>query len=257
MKRILLLLCLFWPSLASADFLGCFEPSTTVSGYRLQLSAAATGTPTTKILNPTATVASPTSGPTSMTGGTDNWIGADYAIGASTAYGLWQIRYEAVVSGSTLWVLDAFELRAQCPLKPTVAGRTLDVATTGAVGGVSGDVAGKVLGGGGSTLSGTGVRAVDGSGNAIAPAVDTTRLLVGMYTISVPSNADTRTIPMTETTIVTVDDQFIKWHLMCGAYDREVISSDDNTTDTLTIETGNPFPVAPTSTTCYLMRPSL
>jgi len=76
-------------------------------------------------------------------------------------------------------------------LKPTTAGRTLDVSSTGEAGidwanigsptttvnfsgttfsQLSGDVAGKVLGGGVSTITGTGVRAVDGSGNAIAPA---------------------------------------------------------------------------------------
>jgi hypothetical protein len=38
------------------------------------------------------------------------------------------------------------------------------------VAGVSGDIAGKVLGGGSGTITGTGVRAVDASGNAIAPA---------------------------------------------------------------------------------------
>jgi hypothetical protein len=41
---------------------------------------------------------------------------------------------------------------------------------SGSVGSVTGDVGGKVLGGGSGTISGTGVRAVDGSGNAIAPA---------------------------------------------------------------------------------------
>jgi hypothetical protein len=43
-------------------------------------------------------------------------------------------------------------------------------SVTGAVGSVAGDVGGKVLGGGAGTITGTGVRAVDGSGNAIAPA---------------------------------------------------------------------------------------
>lgn len=41
---------------------------------------------------------------------------------------------------------------------------------TGSVGSVAGDVSGKVLGGGSSSITGTGVRAVDGSGAAIAPA---------------------------------------------------------------------------------------
>lgn len=43
-------------------------------------------------------------------------------------------------------------------------------SVTGAVGSVTGDVGGKVLGGGAGTITGTGVRAVDGNGNAIAPA---------------------------------------------------------------------------------------
>lgn len=49
------------------------------------------------------------------------------------------------------------------------------VGTVGSVvGGVGGDVSGKVLGGGVSALTGTGVRAVDASGNNIAPASATT-----------------------------------------------------------------------------------
>jgi hypothetical protein len=43
-------------------------------------------------------------------------------------------------------------------------------SVTGAVGSVTGDVGGKVLGGGAGTITGTGVRAVDASGNAIATA---------------------------------------------------------------------------------------
>ncbi len=47
-------------------------------------------------------------------------------------------------------------------------------AATPAVASVTGDVSGKVLGGGAGTITGTGVRAVDGSGNAVAPASATT-----------------------------------------------------------------------------------
>lgn len=61
--------------------------------------------------------------------------------------------------------------------RSTYAGGPVDSVTgnvggnvTGSVGSVAGDVAGKVLGGGSGTIAGTGVRAVDSSGNAIAPA---------------------------------------------------------------------------------------
>jgi len=47
-------------------------------------------------------------------------------------------------------------------------------------GSVAGDVAGKVLGGGASSMTAAGVRAVDGSGNAVAPAA--TALLNSMWT---------------------------------------------------------------------------
>lgn len=47
---------------------------------------------------------------------------------------------------------------------------TAATAATPAAASVSGDVGGKVLGGGAGTITGTGVRAIDGSGNAIAPA---------------------------------------------------------------------------------------
>jgi hypothetical protein len=47
---------------------------------------------------------------------------------------------------------------------------SLNAATPASTGSVTGDVGGKVLGGGAGTITGTGVRAVDSSGNAIAPA---------------------------------------------------------------------------------------
>jgi hypothetical protein len=55
---------------------------------------------------------------------------------------------------------------------PTVTAVTngVSLAANQDVRNVSGDVSGKVLGGGSGTITGTGVRAVDGSGNAIAPA---------------------------------------------------------------------------------------
>lgn len=50
----------------------------------------------------------------------------------------------------------------------TTSGGAVSNVTT--VGSVTNDVGGKILGGGAGTITGTGVRAVDGSGNAIAPA---------------------------------------------------------------------------------------
>lgn len=54
---------------------------------------------------------------------------------------------------------------------------------------VSGDVQGKVLGGGASAITGTGVRAVDGSGNAIAVA--STALSTAQWTNSLAANLGT------------------------------------------------------------------
>lgn len=50
------------------------------------------------------------------------------------------------------------------------------IAATQQVASVTGDLLGKVLGGGAGTITGTGVRAVDSSGNAIAPASATTNI---------------------------------------------------------------------------------
>ena len=102
-----------------------------------------------------------------------------------------------VVNSIGKLLTDDIDAKITSRLAPTVAARTLDVSATGeagvdwanvgsptttvnlsntniktdqGVGSVSGDVGGKVLGGGASTITGTGVRAVDGSGNAIAPA---------------------------------------------------------------------------------------
>lgn len=66
---------------------------------------------------------------------------------------------------------------------------SLNAATPASTGSVTGDVSGKVLGGGGGTITGTGVRAVDGSGNAIAPA--STALSTAQWTNTLATNLGT------------------------------------------------------------------
>jgi hypothetical protein len=65
---------------------------------------------------------------------------------------------------------------------------SLNAATPASTGSITGDVSGKVLGGGAGTITGTGVRAVDGSGNAIAPA--STALSTAQWTNGRAANLD-------------------------------------------------------------------
>ncbi len=73
---------------------------------------------------------------------------------------------------------------------------SLNAATPASTGSVTGDVSGKVLGGGAGTITGTGVRAVDSSGNAIAPA--STALSTAQWTNTLATNLGT-----TNTTVAT------------------------------------------------------
>jgi hypothetical protein len=67
-------------------------------------------------------------------------------------------------------------------------------SVTGSVGSVAADVEGKIIGGGSGTITGTGVRAVDGSGNAIAPASATTAIQTGTDEIKNLVRLDTATV---------------------------------------------------------------
>jgi hypothetical protein len=77
------------------------------------------------------------------------------------------------------------------PASPAAVGSNMGTVTsvTGNVGGsVVGDVQGKVLGGGASAMTAAGVRAVDGSGNAIAPA--STALSTAVWTGTIAGRID-------------------------------------------------------------------
>ena len=133
---LLLLLLLLLPSVASwADYLGCYEPSGTVSGATAQFPGTATSV-TANVMDPNDTT-TPTAEPTMSavgSGATNLWRAADFSVGGSPLAGTWTIQYEGTVNGSTVWGSDMFEVRALCPLKPTTAGRTLDVTATGEAG---------------------------------------------------------------------------------------------------------------------------
>ncbi len=83
-------------------------------------------------------------------------------------------------AGSVNAHLDTTETRVVLAL-PAVApgqnGGLPHVNSQNQVAGVAGNVVGKVLGGGSSTLTGTGVRAVDASGNDVATAANQTTIL--------------------------------------------------------------------------------
>ena len=110
----------------SADWLGCFEPSATVSGASAQFTGTAT-TVTANVMDPNDTT-TPTAEPTMSavgSGATNLWRAADFSVGASPLYGVWVVQYEGTVNSATAWGSDLFEVRATCPVKPSVAGATI------------------------------------------------------------------------------------------------------------------------------------
>lgn len=131
-KLIIFLLFACWASPAWADWLGCFEPSASVDGYTVQFSGTATSVSANVIDPDDTTVATATPAMAAVgSAATDLWSGASFSVGASPVYGVWTIQYVGTVSGSVVRGSDLFEVRATCPVKPSVAGRTLDVAATG------------------------------------------------------------------------------------------------------------------------------
>ena len=135
MIRAFMLFFILWPSVAHADRLGCYEPSAVVSGAAGQFQGTATSV-TAKVLAPGDSVATPSFTPvvTDRTG--DRWEAANFTLSATPTFGNWTVRFEGTVNGVVGRGTDTFEVRAVCPLKPTTAGRTLDVTAANKVNGV-------------------------------------------------------------------------------------------------------------------------
>jgi len=89
--------------------------------------------------------------------------------------------------------------------------------------------------------------------DALEAAYDGTGYCEGCIAVTVSSGAATPASPLviTETTIITVDNQFKKQTLRCGKQERFIAATDNNTADTITVEPGNPFTGA-LSGTCYI-----
>jgi hypothetical protein len=132
-------------------------------------------------------------------------------------------KHGIVATGGTSGTSDGMCLVAGSGGVALRAATTTATITGNLTGSVTGDVQGKVLGGGASSITGTGVRAVDSSGNAIAPAstaldntvwtntkagyIDdaiTSRLASGSYTAP-PSAATISTQVWSETTRALTD----------------------------------------------------
>lgn len=67
-------------------------------------------------------------------------------------------------------------------------------------------------------------------------------------------NTDTwDTIAISETGVITASGEFRGWRMVCGKESREIVNTANGTPDTITIEPGNPFSVAPVAgTVCHL-----
>jgi hypothetical protein len=86
-----------------------------------------------------------------------------------TAANVWNEALPGAYGAGTAGGKVGTDLDATISSRSTYSGGAV-ASVSGAVGSVTGDVGGKVIGGGVGTITGTGVRAVDASGNAIAPA---------------------------------------------------------------------------------------
>lgn len=136
MRPTLIFLLLLWAAPAWADWLGCFEPSASVDGYTVQFSGTATSV-SANVIDPDDTTTATATPAMAAVGSaaTDLWSGASFSVGASPVYGVWTIQYVGTVNGSVVRGSDLFEVRATCPLRPSVAGSTiiagnLDAAVT-------------------------------------------------------------------------------------------------------------------------------
>jgi hypothetical protein len=138
------------------------------------------------------------------------WNGSAFATYTSTR-GTWDIA-ATEISGTGLWQATmpgtagfrrwAWYLQAggspshASDVQVAIGNGYWDGSSIVAQAGISGDIAGKVLGGGSGTIAGAGVRALDGSGNAIAPA--STALTNATWTNALATRVnDTRDIAAT------------------------------------------------------------
>jgi hypothetical protein len=130
MKRMLVAVLLLWAAPAWADDLGCFTSGETVTGAFAQFTGTATSV-VADVYDPDDLVdGTGYAAPTMTDLGGDNWGAANITAGATV--GLHKVVMVATVGGSTVTLIDTFEVKAVCPLTATTAGRTLDVDTSGA-----------------------------------------------------------------------------------------------------------------------------
>lgn len=89
--------------------------------------------------------------------------------------------------------------------------------------------------------------------NNLESAYDGTGYCEGCIAVTVSSGAATPASPLviTETTIITVDNQFVGQILRCGKQERQIVATDDTTADTIIVEPGNPF-IGALSGVCYI-----
>ena len=89
--------------------------------------------------------------------------------------------------------------------------------------------------------------------DALESAYDGIGYCDGCIAVTVSSGAATPASPLviTETTIITVDNQFKGQVLRCGKQERFIAKTDDDITDSIIVEPGNPF-IGALSGTCYI-----
>lgn len=67
-------------------------------------------------------------------------------------------------------------------------------------------------------------------------------------------NTSTFAIPIDETNVITADGRYVGNFLICGGERREIVATDDNTTDLIVIGPGLPFTTAPDGVSCTIEK---
>lgn len=135
-------------------------------------------------------------------------------------------------------------------------------SVTGAVGSVTGNVGGNVVGSVASVTNIVTANTTQISGDSVAAdnveaAYDGTGYMGSGIAVSPTTDADTsgnlwRTIEITETGIITANDDHVGKYLWCGKEFSEIMKTVQGVTDTITVDPAEPFGTAQTSGACYI-----
>lgn len=101
---------------------------------------------------------------------------------------------------------------------------------------------------------GVGVGEIDTNGGAVVTVTNVTTVAAIATVTAQNGNTSKFNIPITQTGVITADGLYKGNFLVCGGEKREIVATDDNTTDVIVVSPGLGFTVAPSNVSCTIEK---